>query len=300
MAKQVRSLSGKVAVVTGGGRGIGRALARALTAAGCRVAVADVDGAAATAVAEELGHGAMAAALDVTDGAALTAFLDDVEARLGPLDVLVNNGGIMPVVPLAEEDDAPTQRILEINLHAVIAGAREGVRRMVPRRTGHIVNLASIAGRFGFPNLATYAASKHGVIGLSEAVRNELRGSGVEITVVLPAIVRTELATGIVPSRGFEPSTPEEVAAAVVSALQRPRFEVYVPWTLGPTWRWLNVVPRGPRELILRFLRIDRALLDADRAARAAYERRAAGSAPALESVPVPASAAERATTRAA
>jgi NAD(P)-dependent dehydrogenase (short-subunit alcohol dehydrogenase family) len=286
MAKQVRPLGGKVAVVTGGGRGIGRALARALTAEGCRVAVADVDAEAAEAVARELGGDTLGVALDVTDGAAFAAFLDEAARALGPIDVLVNNAGIMPVVPFADEDDATTQRTLEINLHAVITGTREGVRRMVPRRMGHIVNLASIAGRYGFPNLATYAASKHGVIGLSEAVRNELRGTGVEITVVMPAIVRTELTTGLVPSRGFEPSTPEEVARAIVGALQRPRFELYVPRALGPTWVWLNVVPRGPRELIIRLLRIDRALLDADRAARAAYEDRAAHSAPALEAVP--------------
>src|SRR5215203_1368876 len=168
MAKQPRSLHGKVAVVTGGGRGIGRALALALASEGCRVAIGDVDAPAAEAAAAELGDGAVGLALDVTDRPGYTAFLDDVERRLGPIDVLVNNAGIMPVGPLDEEDDATAVRMVEINLHAVIHGTKEAIRRMKPRGTGHIVNIASSAGKTGYPHLASYCATKHGVVGLSE------------------------------------------------------------------------------------------------------------------------------------
>ncbi len=214
MAKLPRSLHGRVVVVTGGGRGIGKAIAGALAAKGCRVAIGDLDAYAAREAAEELGGEAVGLALDVTDHAGFTTFLDEVERRLGPVDVLVNNAGIMAVGPFDEEDDATAVRQLEINLHAVIHGTKEAVRRMKPRGTGHIVNVASSAGKTGVPNLATYCATKHGVVGLSEAVRFELRGTGVEISVVMPGIVRTELAAGLVEMRGFKITTPEEVADA--------------------------------------------------------------------------------------
>src|SRR5918993_2505122 len=165
MAKLPRSLHGRVVVVTGGGRGIGRAIAGALAAKGCRVAIGDLDAHAAREVAEELGGEAVGLALDVTDHDAFSTFLDEVERRLGPVDVLVNNAGIMPVGPLEEEDDATAIRVLEIDLHAVIHGTKEAMRRMRPRGTGHIVNLASGAGKTGYPQIATYSATKHGVVG---------------------------------------------------------------------------------------------------------------------------------------
>jgi NAD(P)-dependent dehydrogenase (short-subunit alcohol dehydrogenase family) len=287
MAKLPRSLHGRVVVVTGGGRGIGKAIAAALAAKGCRVAIGDLDAHAAREVASELGGEAVGLALDVTDHAAFSTFLDEVERRLGPVDILLNNAGIMAVGPFDEEDAATAVRQLEINLHAVIHGTKEAVRRMKPRGTGHIVNVASSAGKSGFPNLATYCATKHGVVGLSEAVRAELRGTGVEISVVMPGIVRTELAAGLVETRGFKISTPEEVAELVVEALEFPRFDVFVPKSIGPTWAALQVVPRRARDAFARVLKLDRALLEADRDARAVYEARAAASAPGAEREPV-------------
>jgi NAD(P)-dependent dehydrogenase (short-subunit alcohol dehydrogenase family) len=283
MARQPRSLSGKVVAITGGGRGIGRAMARALAVEGALVAVGDLDGASAEAVALELGGEHAGLQVDVTDRPGLTAFLDEVERRLGPLDVLINNAGIMPVTPLVDEDDASVTRQLEINLHAVIHGTREAMRRMVPRGTGHIVNVASLAGRVGFPHLATYCATKHGVIGLSEAVRAELRGTGVEVSVVMPGIVRTELAAGLHDSKAVKSVSPEEVAAEVLGALRKPRFDVFVPRSSGALIGSTNFVPRRVREGIARALGSDDALLKTDRAQRREYEARAAASAPAAE-----------------
>src|SRR5688500_3895287 len=130
MAKQPRSLYGKVAVVTGGGRGIGKALALALASEGCRVAIGDVDGASAEAAAAELGADTVGLPLDVTDRPGFTAFLDDVERRHAPIGVRVNNAGIMSVGPPHEEDVATAIRLVEINLHAVINGTKEAVRLM--------------------------------------------------------------------------------------------------------------------------------------------------------------------------
>jgi NAD(P)-dependent dehydrogenase (short-subunit alcohol dehydrogenase family) len=283
MAKQPRSLHGKVAVVSGGGRGIGKALALALTSEGCRVAIGDVDAVAAERAATELGGATIGLPLDVTDRPGFTAFLDDVERRLGPIDVLVNNAGIMPVGPLDEEDDATAVRLVEINLHGVIHGTKEAMRRMKPRGTGHIVNIASSAGKTGYPHIATYSATKHGVVGLSEGARAELRGTGVDMSVVMPYFVQTELASGMGNVKGFRYSTVDEVADAVVDALKFNRYDVWVPKSIGPSWTFSNLLPRPLREAIGRWLNIEGALTQTDRRARAAYEERAAASAPAAD-----------------
>ena len=278
-----RSLAGLVAVVTGGGRGIGRAIAAALVAEGARVAIGDVDADTARATAAELGPDVLALPLDVTDRRGFTAFLGEVEGRLGPLDVLVNNAGIMSLGPFEDEPDAIAIRQLEINLHGVLHGTKEAIRRMRPRGRGHIVNIASSAGKGGFAGGATYCATKHAVVGLSEAVRAELRGTGVEISVVMPGVVRTELAAGLGEARGVKTVTPEQVAAEVVGALQIPRFDVYVPRSIGPIVAVMSVLPRRAREGVTRLLRADQLLASPDRGARAAYEARAAASAPAAE-----------------
>src|SRR3954465_10382837 len=237
MSKSPRSLSGKVAVVTGGARGIGQALARALAREGVVVAIGDLDAGAAQAAALELANGSIGLPLDVTHRPGFTAFPAEAERRLGPIDILVNNAGIMHVTPLEEEADASISRQLEINVRAVIHGTQEAMARMRPRHTGHIVNVASLAGRAAAPGLATYCASKHAVIGLSEAVRAELRGTGIEVTVVMPGFAKTELAAGVPDLRGVPRVTPDEIAALTIDALKVPRFDVWAPKRLaGVIW----------------------------------------------------------------
>ncbi|SFO96493.1 Short-chain dehydrogenase [Amycolatopsis arida] len=284
MGRQRRSLRELVVVVTGGAQGIGARTAAALVRAGAKVVIGDLDQVLAEKTAAEVGGDTLALPLDVTDIAGFTAFLDEVERRRGPIDVLINNAGIMPLGTLEEEDDAKTRRQLEINLHAVIHGTREAVRRMRPRGTGHIVNVASMAGRAGFPGGATYCATKHGVVGLSESVRLELRGTGVEVSCVMPAVVRTELAAGIGEAKLIKSVLPEEVAAAIVDVLRRPRFDVFVPATLSVMERIVRLLPRSAGEWVAHTLGGDQILLSAAHSsARAGYEARAAESAPAAD-----------------
>jgi NADP-dependent 3-hydroxy acid dehydrogenase YdfG len=276
MAKQPRSLTGKVVAITGGARGIGRATAAALVRRGAKVALGDLDAGLAERAAAELGGGTIALPLDVTDRDSFERFLDEVEQRLGPLDVLVNNAGIMLLGRFADESDVAAARQIEINLHGVIYGSKLALARFLPRRTGHLVNIASTAGKAGVPGGATYSATKHAVVGLTEAIRGEIRGSGVETSVVMPVPVNTELGAGLEKGRGLTATVePEQVADAIVAALERPRHDVYVPKGIAAGVRLGALMPRRVAEAIGRSAKTDRILTQADRDARAAYEERA-------------------------
>jgi NAD(P)-dependent dehydrogenase (short-subunit alcohol dehydrogenase family) len=283
MAKEPRSLQGKVVAITGGARGIGRATAKALGREGAKVAIGDLDKPLAEEAAGELGTDSVGLALDVTEHDSFARFLDQVAERLGPLDVLINNAGIMPIGPFVDEDDATARRLVDINLHGVIYGMKLAIPGMQERGSGHIVNMASQAGKAGLPGGATYCATKHAVVGLSEAVRAELRGSGIEVSVVMPAVVDTELGQGLADTRGLKKLAPEEVADAIVKALKLPRFDVWVPASSAAIDKLMHPLPRRAREAIGRFMRIDQVLAGADRSQRAAYEDRAARSEPGLE-----------------
>src|SRR5947209_14798232 len=180
MAREPRILAGKTAAITGGARGIGRATAEAFLRKGMKVAIGDVDFDSARRTADELGASAVALPLDVTDRASFAAFLDGAEQQLGPLDVLVNNAGIMQIGRFIDEDDLTARRMIDINLHGVILGTKLALDRMLPRGRGHIVNVASQAGKFGTQGGATYSATKHAVVGLTEADRRELSLMGAE------------------------------------------------------------------------------------------------------------------------
>jgi NAD(P)-dependent dehydrogenase (short-subunit alcohol dehydrogenase family) len=272
--KAPRSIAGRVVAITGGARGIGRATALALIAEGARVAIGDIDAPLAARTAEELGSGTLGLELDVTDRRSFDAFLTEVERRLGPLDVLINNAGIMPLGPFVSETDATAQRIIDINVHGVINGSKLALERFLPRDHGHLVNVASVAGKLGFPGGATYSASKHAVVGLSEAIRGELRGTGIELTIVMPVVVNTELGSGLQRSRGVRKVEPEEVAAGIVEALQSGRVDVWVPRSVAGLVRSAALVPRSVAEAVTRALKGDRVLVDPDHVQRAAYEHR--------------------------
>jgi NADP-dependent 3-hydroxy acid dehydrogenase YdfG len=294
MAKQPRILAGETAAITGAARGIGRATAAAFLRQGMRVAIGDVDFEAASRTAEELGASAVALPLDVTDRDSFSAFLDGAEEQLGPLDVLVNNAGIMQVGRFIDEDDLTAQRMVDINLHGVILGTKLALERMLPRDRGHIVNISSQAGKFGAPGGATYSATKHAVVGLTEAVRGELRlmGAHIDVSYVMPAVVNTELGSGLGEVRGVSNLEPTEVADAIVEALQLGTVDVWVPKSVKRTSLVVSLLPRKVGESIGRAIKADRVLAGADANVRRQYELRAARSEPglasSLEGEPVP------------
>ena len=284
MAKQHRILTGQVAAITGAARAIGRATAEAFLREGMKVAIGDLDYATAQETAKELGHGTVAFQLDVTQRASVKDFLDGVEAQLGPIDVLVNNAGIMQVGhTIWDEDDATTQRMIDINVNGVMFGVKEVVPRMLSRGRGHVVNIASTAGKGGFPGGGTYCGTKHYVVGLSEALRAELRETNIEVSCVMPVVVNTELAAGLQDTRGVKLIQPEDVANEIVSALKEARFDVFVPRSVAGITKVMNLLPRGGREGLSRALKADKVLIELDAGKRAAYELRASHSDPALE-----------------
>ena len=260
--------------ITGGARGIGRATAEACLAAGLNVVIGDVDGAACAAVAAELGGRAVGLPLDVRNAQDFEGFLDDAEDAFGPLDALVNNAGIAPIGLFADEDPAETQRLIDINLSGLLTGSRLALQRFLPRRHGHIVNLASSAGQIATAGGATYAATKYGVVGFTRALRAETRGTGVRTTIVMPGLIRTDMISGFAKARGTRIVGPDMVAAAIVDALRTGRKEVFVPRELGPVARLVAGTPPAIADRIKRVLRADRIMTEADMGARAGYRGR--------------------------
>lgn len=271
---------GRVVAITGGARGIGKATGAAFLRAGARVALGDIDAElvekTAVQLAEATGGVVCGLPLDVTDRASFSAFLDDAEQRLGRLDVLVNNAGIMPTGLFVDESDEMTDRMVAINLFGVLNGSKLAAVRMAGRR-GHIVNVASLAGASAFPGLATYCATKHAVVGFSETLQLELEAKGIGVTAVLPGVVKTDLSAGHSAPKWVRPVAevePEDVAAAIVASVGSRRTKVAVPRSLGAVIKVASTLPDRLRHRAMQAARFDTAFVDVDPAARAAYQDR--------------------------
>ncbi|UOE46132.1 glucose 1-dehydrogenase [Agromyces larvae] len=214
------ALDGRIAIVTGGARGLGEAYARSLHAAGATVVIADVLDDAGAALAAELGDRARFAHLDVTDEDGWAAAVDGVVAEFGGVDVLVNNAGIANAAPIEHFSLAKWDAVIGVNLTGVFLGCRAVVPAMKAAGRGSIVNVSSVEGLRGSPHLHGYTASKFGVRGLTKSLAVELGADGIRVNSVHPGFIRTDMTTRIDPERLDiplgRPGDPVDVAGAVV------------------------------------------------------------------------------------
>lgn len=210
-------LEGKVALITGAGRGIGRAIALTLAGYGADVAVNDIVAEAAERTAEEarkLGRRAMALPCDITDSKAVDEMVSKVVGELGRLDILVNNAGITKDSLVVRMSDEDFERVLSVNLKGAFYCSRAAARAMLRQRSGAIVNISSIVGLIGNPGQANYAASKAGLVGLTLSLAKELAPRGIRVNAVAPGFIETEMTL----------SLPEEVRRKYLESTPLKRF----------------------------------------------------------------------------
>lgn len=218
-------LTGQVAVVTGAATGIGEAIARRLAKAGASVGIADVDSAGAKAVADAIGGNSFPVDIDITSSQSVDQAVAGVVKAHGRIDIWVNNAGIGgKAAPVWEQTDADWSRIIAINLTGVFNCCRAVIPGMLERKYGRIVNIASIAGKEGNPNMTGYSATKAGVIGLTKSLAKEVAKEGICVNAVSPAVIRTKILDQLTEEQvGYmtaripmgRTGTTEEIAAVV-------------------------------------------------------------------------------------
>jgi short-subunit dehydrogenase len=214
--------------------------------------------------------------LDVADKESFAAFLDKARADGGGhIDVLINNAGVMPVGPFLEQSAQAIRSSIEVNLYGVLTGCQLVLPEMVKRRSGHIINIASLAGMVAVPGQIVYAATKFGVVGLSTAMADEFAPQGVKISAVLPTFTNTELISGTTPSSAQKPVEPAEIAAAIVKVLDKPKSRVSVPGWGKSFAAVATLMPDRGRRWLNTKMGNDTVFLSFDTSARRNYEDRA-------------------------
>jgi NAD(P)-dependent dehydrogenase (short-subunit alcohol dehydrogenase family) len=226
----LQELDGKVAVITGGGSGIGASLARACTAEGMRVVVVDVSEERAASVAAELPDGtAVARAVDVSDAASVEALADFAFDTFGAVHLLCNNAGVSPAGRIWDFTDDEWRWLLGVNVHGVANGIRSFVPRMIEQGEGHIVNTGSGASFVSTPRLGPYCATKHAIVGLSEALRYELEGTGIGVSVLVPAGVNTNIGDSMVRPSATDPDAIADDFTVLTNAMDETSLAVIEP-----------------------------------------------------------------------
>lgn len=269
-------LNGAAVAITGGARGIGLATAKAFATRGSRVFIGDLD--ADLAADAAAGVGGRGVGLDVRSRESFATFLGVVAAAGAQLTVLVNNAGIMPAGRFADEDDAITDAILDINTRGVLIGTKLALPGMLARGMGHVVNISSYLGKVPAAGLASYCASKHAVVGFSEALRDEVAGTGVTVSVVLPCAVRTELTAGVKLGGVLPTVDPQDIAEAVVETCRHRRAVVAVPRWMRTYEAAAATVPDRLVAAVRGRLTRSRVLRTLDVEARSGYEARVRGA----------------------
>ena len=227
-------LIGKVAVVTGGNRGIGRGIAEALAREGATVALTARAEGQAQQAAKEIGGGAFGVACDVRACEAVQGLFREVDRRAGGTDILVNNAGIGLFAPVAEMDPEDWRAVVETNLNGVFYCCHEAIPQMRKRGGGYIFNISSLAGKNPFANGAAYNASKFGLNGFSEALMMEVRYDGIRVSYLMPGSVATEFGRGA-RDKGDWALRPEDVADVVLDLLRAPARALYSRVELRPS-----------------------------------------------------------------
>ena len=268
------SLAGAVVAITGGARGIGLATARRFADQGAIVCLGDLDLDEAQKAAATLGPRGYAYFLDVSKRTSFATFVDRIEATHGPIDVLVNNAGVMPTGRFLDESDEVDRAAMGVNHFGTSLGMRLVLPRMIARGRGHVVNVASLAGKLEVPFMATYVASKHATVGLTGAVRQEIEGTGVTLSLVMPGAVKTRLSGGI-PLHGIAAQEPDDVARGILRSCRTREADVVVPRAFGAAPLLAALVPRTLLSKIYATLEPKRMLDETVRKARDDYERAA-------------------------
>lgn len=212
-------LAGKVAIITGGAKGLGEACARLFVAAGAKVMIADVDDQSGRQLAEALGDSALFCHLDVSDSAAWTAAVAATEDAFGPVTVLVNNAGIISVCHLSEMSEVEYRRVIDVNQIGPFLGTKAVIASMRKAGGGSIVNVASVAGTFGMKHFAHYTSSKWALRGFSKVASQDLAVFNIRVNCVLPGSMDTPMNKGLPPPQQQAIKRfgqPGEVAAMVL------------------------------------------------------------------------------------
>lgn len=268
------SYVGSIAIVTGGGSGIGAALGAALVTAGATVVLADLDGAAAEKVAADLaGPGsARGVRLDVTDAAAVQALVDEVVAEHGRLDLMFNNAGISLIGETQDLTLTQWDTIIDVNIRGVVHGVAAAYPVMIKQGSGSLVNTASMGGLMAAGLLTSYVMTKHAVVGLSLALRSEAAAYGVGVTAICPAAVNTPILDkgqiGAIRGRDYflkgqgisQPVDPDVLAARVLAAVVAGEALVVEPVQARMAYRLQRLAPAITQKASIRFIAKQRKL----------------------------------------